>query len=118
VNDADSQNSSENTSSSEIDLSEDAKPLNQDCDTTDSTSHVNEEEEKVIKKAEEKALLDKNEENPILFTGGILRQYQKDGYKWLKVKFTMRMKIFSSCQDDLFPRFRRTCLHYETYITY
>lgn len=42
-------------------------------------------EEMLIEETEKKALLEKNDEHPVLFTGGSLRQYQKEGYKWLRV---------------------------------
>ncbi|XP_048774216.2 lymphocyte-specific helicase-like isoform X2 [Ostrea edulis] len=84
-NEADSQNSFENVNSNEADLSQ---TMNKDSDIgTDSTSPSDDEEEKARKKAEEKALLEKNEDCPVLFTGGSLRQYQKDGYKWLKTLY-------------------------------
>ncbi|XP_078325290.1 lymphoid-specific helicase-like isoform X2 [Crassostrea virginica] len=46
-----------------------------------------EKEEKLKRETEEKALLEKNEEHPILFTGGTLREYQKEGYKWLRTLY-------------------------------
>lgn len=44
-------------------------------------------EEMSMEETEEKVLLEKNDEHPVLFTGGSLRQYQKEGYKWLKTSY-------------------------------
>ncbi|XP_034334038.2 lymphocyte-specific helicase isoform X2 [Magallana gigas] len=44
-------------------------------------------EEMLIEETEKKALLEKNDEHPVLFTGGSLRQYQKEGYKWLRTSY-------------------------------
>lgn len=109
-NDADSQNSFENVNSNEADLSQ---TMNKDSDIgTDSTSPSDDEEEKARKKAEEKALLEKNEDCPVLFTGGSLRQYQKDGYKWLKVKFRLILIIVKNSSDVGFMISSYTCTMY------
>ena len=59
-----------------------------------------EKEEKLKRETEEKALLEKNEEHPILFTGGTLREYQKEGYKWLRVIKIINIKIQNEYSYD------------------
>ncbi|XP_061197409.1 lymphocyte-specific helicase-like [Saccostrea echinata] len=96
----DSTNSAENSenitpNTNSADLLSAAQPVTKDSGIgADSISQLDEEErakletEKRLKReAEEKILLEKNEEHPVLFTGGSLRLYQKEGYKWLKTLY-------------------------------